>query len=141
MNDTAVSCRGLRHVFGGTVAVDSIDLDVADGEIFGLLGPNGAGKTTAIRLNTTLLPARTGMVEVFGRDVSSHHMAVRRTIGYLPQQLSADGALTGRENVSRCSPGCSTCRGPNAASAYGRCCPRSGSPRPPSGVRGPTPVA
>jgi ABC-2 type transport system ATP-binding protein len=95
----AVVCRGLRHAFGGAVAVDGIDLDVEEGEIFGLLGPNGAGKTTTIRLITTLLPAGPGMVEVFGRDVSSHRMAVRRTIGYLPQQLSADGALTGRENV------------------------------------------
>ncbi|GLY83987.1 ABC transporter ATP-binding protein [Actinoallomurus iriomotensis] len=95
----AVVCRGLRHAFGSAVAVDDIDLDVVEGEIFGLLGPNGAGKTTTIRLITTLLPAGAGMVEVFGLDVASHRMAVRRTIGYLPQQLSADGSLTGRENV------------------------------------------
>ena len=95
----AVVCRGLRHAFGSAVAVDGVDLSVAEGEIFGLLGPNGAGKTTAIRLITTLLPARPGMVEVFGLDVSAHRMAVRRKIGYLPQQLSADSALTGRENV------------------------------------------
>jgi ABC-2 type transport system ATP-binding protein len=96
----AVSCRGLRYTFGNTVAVDGIDLAVEEGEIFGLLGPNGAGKTTAIRLITTLLPAAPGMVEVFGRDVAANRMAVRRTIGYLPQQLSADSALTGRENVA-----------------------------------------
>jgi ABC-2 type transport system ATP-binding protein len=95
----AVVCRGLRHAFGDAVAVDGIDLEVAEGEVFGLLGPNGAGKTTTIRLITTLLPAGPGMVEVFGRDVASHRMAVRRMIGYLPQQLSADAALTGRENV------------------------------------------
>jgi ABC-2 type transport system ATP-binding protein len=96
---SAVVCRGLRHAFGNHVAVDGVDLDVAEGEIFGLLGPNGAGKTTTIRLITTLLPARPGMVEVFGLDVARHRMAVRRAIGYLPQQLSADSALTGRENV------------------------------------------
>ncbi|MEV5748065.1 ATP-binding cassette domain-containing protein [Actinoallomurus sp. NPDC052308] len=95
----AVVCRGLRHAFGDKVAVDGVDLDVAEGEIFGLLGPNGAGKTTTIRLITTLLPAQAGMVEVFGLDVARHRMAVRRAIGYLPQQLSADAALTGRENV------------------------------------------
>src|SRR3954465_3897019 len=95
----AVRVQGVRYAFGEHVAVDGVDLSVAEGEIFGLLGPNGAGKTTTIRLITTLLPAGPGMVEVFGRDVSSHRMAVRRTIGYLPQQLSADGALTGRENV------------------------------------------
>src|ERR1700754_891070 len=91
----AIACTGLRHAFGGTVAVDGVDLTVAEGEIFGLLGPNGAGKTTTIRLITTLLPAKPGMVEVFGLDVAGHQMAVRRTIGYLPQQLSADAALTG----------------------------------------------
>ncbi len=96
---SAVVCRGLRHAFGSHVAVDGVDLDVAEGEIFGLLGPNGAGKTTTIRLITTLLPAQPGMVEVFGLDVARHRMAVRRAIGYLPQQLSADSALTGRENV------------------------------------------
>ncbi|MEV0403398.1 ATP-binding cassette domain-containing protein [Actinoallomurus sp. NPDC050550] len=95
----AVMCRGLRHAFGGNVAVDGVDLEVAEGEVFGLLGPNGAGKTTTIRLITTLLPATPGMVEVFGLDVARHRMAVRRAIGYLPQQLSADAALTGRENV------------------------------------------
>jgi ABC-2 type transport system ATP-binding protein len=95
----AVVCTGLRHAFGSAVAVDGVDLAVTEGEIFGLLGPNGAGKTTTIRLITTLLPARPGMVEVFGLDVARHQMPVRRTIGYLPQQLSADAALTGRENV------------------------------------------
>jgi ABC-2 type transport system ATP-binding protein len=95
----AIVCTGLRHAFGGTVAVDGVDLAVAEGEVFGLLGPNGAGKTTTIRVITTLLPARRGMVKVFGLDVADHRMAVRRTIGYLPQQLSADAGLTGRENV------------------------------------------
>ncbi|GAA2069948.1 ABC transporter ATP-binding protein [Actinomadura alba] len=98
-SEYAVACRDLRHAFGGAVAVDGVDLAVAEGEIFGLLGPNGAGKTTTIRLITTLLPARPGMVEVFGLDAARHQMAVRRSIGYLPQQLSADAALTGRENV------------------------------------------
>ncbi|GAA4702105.1 ABC transporter ATP-binding protein [Phytohabitans rumicis] len=96
----AVSVRGLRYVFGETVAVDGIDLDVAPGEIFGLLGPNGAGKTTTIRAVTTLLPVPRDTVSVFGLDVGRRKMAVRRLIGYVPQLLSADGALTGRENVS-----------------------------------------
>jgi ABC-2 type transport system ATP-binding protein len=95
----AIVCRGLRHAFGSAVAVDGVDLTVMEGEVFGLLGPNGAGKTTTIRLITTLLPAASGMVTVFGLDVAGRRMAVRRTIGYLPQQLSADAALNGRENV------------------------------------------
>ena len=68
--------------------------------MFGLIGPNGAGKTTTIRMITTLLPASAGTIEVFGRDVARHKLDVRRLIGYVPQQLSADAMLTGRENVT-----------------------------------------
>ena len=96
----AVECTGLRYAFGSHVAVDGIDLRVEPGEIFGLLGPNGAGKTTTIRLITTLLPAARDTVHVFGLDVAAQPFAVRRAVGYVPQMLSADGALTGRENVS-----------------------------------------
>jgi ABC-2 type transport system permease protein len=95
----AVRCRGMRKHFGPVAAVDGVDLDVSTGEIFGLLGPNGAGKTTAIRALTTLLPPDGGEVAVFGRDVTTEPFVVRRLIGYVPQQLSADGSLTGRENV------------------------------------------
>ncbi|RDG32814.1 ATP-binding cassette domain-containing protein [Streptomyces corynorhini] len=96
----AVSCSGLTYAFGDTKAVDDLDLSVLTGEVFGLLGPNGAGKTTAIRCVTTLLPVPGGMVRVFGHDAAKEKMAVRRLLGYVPQQLSADAALTGRENVT-----------------------------------------
>ncbi|MCI3223891.1 ABC transporter ATP-binding protein [Streptomyces sp. NP-1717] len=96
----AVSCRGLDYSFGDTKAVDGLDLSVRTGEIFGLLGPNGAGKTTAIRCVTTLLPVPAEKVEVFGHDAANEKMAVRRLLGYVPQQLSADAAMTGRENVT-----------------------------------------
>ncbi|MFI1305005.1 ATP-binding cassette domain-containing protein [Streptomyces sioyaensis] len=96
----AVTCRGLRYAFGETRAVDGVDLSVRPGEVFGLLGPNGAGKTTAIRCITTLLPVPDGMVRVFGHDAAKERMAVRRLLGYVPQQLSADAGLTGRENVA-----------------------------------------
>ncbi|WP_344307358.1 ABC transporter ATP-binding protein [Fodinicola feengrottensis] len=82
------------------MAVDGVDLSIARGSVFGLLGPNGAGKTTAIRMITTLLPVPSGAIRVFGVDVARHKLQVRRLIGYVPQQLSADGALTGRENVA-----------------------------------------
>ncbi|MCD7445549.1 ATP-binding cassette domain-containing protein [Streptomyces lincolnensis] len=98
--EEAVSCTGLTHAFGDTTAVDGLDLTVHEGEVFGLLGPNGAGKTTAIRCITTLLPVPAGMVRVFGRDTAEDAMAVRRLLGYVPQQLSADQSLTGRENVA-----------------------------------------
>ncbi|PYC78607.1 ABC transporter ATP-binding protein [Streptomyces tateyamensis] len=101
----AVVCEGLefefRHGKGqSTKAVDGVDLTVRAGEVFGLLGPNGAGKTTTIRAITTLLPVPAGMVRVFGHDAARHRMQVRRLLGYVPQQLSADGGLTGRENVA-----------------------------------------
>jgi len=96
----AVTCRALRYAFGETRAVDGVDLSVRPGEVFGLLGPNGAGKTTAIRCITTLLPVPAGMVRVFGHDAAKERMAVRRLLGYVPQQLSADAGLTGRENVA-----------------------------------------
>jgi len=81
-------------------AVDGITFGVARGEFFGLLGPNGAGKTTTIRVVNTMLPAKEGAVRVFGLDVRRQAMAVRRLLGYVPQQLSVEGALTGRENVT-----------------------------------------
>ncbi|MGW2570768.1 ABC transporter ATP-binding protein [Streptomyces sp. NPDC001537] len=96
----AVTCTGLAYAFGETNAVDGLELSVAEGEVFGLLGPNGAGKTTAIRCITTLLPVPAGMVRVFGHDAAKDRMAVRRLLGYVPQQLSADAGLTGRENVA-----------------------------------------
>ncbi len=96
----AISCRGLRHRFGDHVALDGVDLAVARGEVFGLLGPNGAGKTTTIRVLNTLLPLQEGSVSVFGHDLRRSPMAVRRLMGYVPQQLSIEAALTGRENVA-----------------------------------------
>ncbi|MFF7413496.1 ATP-binding cassette domain-containing protein [Streptomyces lydicus] len=96
----AVTCRALRYSFGDTTAVDGVDLSVRPGEVFGLLGPNGAGKTTLIRCITTLLPVPAGTVRVYGHDAAKERMAVRRLLGYVPQQLSADAGLTGRENVT-----------------------------------------
>jgi ABC-2 type transport system ATP-binding protein len=96
----AVRIEGVTHRFGERVAVDDLSAVVVAGEVFGLLGPNGAGKTTAIRLVTTLLPVQAGRVRVFGLDVGQEPMAVRRVLGYVPQQLSVEGGLTGRENVA-----------------------------------------
>src|SRR5438309_138584 len=95
----AIEVAGLVRSFGEVRAVDGVDFDVAPGEVFGLLGPNGAGKTTVIRMLTTLIPAESGSARIFGLDVRRESMRVRRAIGYVPQQLSADGGLTGYENV------------------------------------------
>jgi ABC-2 type transport system ATP-binding protein len=94
-----VRTKGLTRRFNGFVAVDSLDLEVEEKEVFGLLGPNGAGKTTTIKMLTTLLPPSGGSAQVDGRDVRSKPAEVRKIIGYVPQMLSADGALTGRENL------------------------------------------
>jgi ABC-2 type transport system ATP-binding protein len=95
----AVRCEHLTHRFGSFVAVDDLTLEVKQGEVFGLLGPNGAGKTTTIRVFNTLLLVQQGRVEVFGLDVLSYPMDVRYNLGYVPQQLSIEAALTGRQNV------------------------------------------
>jgi ABC-2 type transport system ATP-binding protein len=89
----------LTRRFGPVAAVDSLDLEIRAGTIFGLLGPNGAGKSTTIRMLTTLLPPSSGTAEVAGHDIKRDPAGVRRNIGYVPQLLSADGALTGYENL------------------------------------------
>ena len=95
----AVMTTALTRRFGKLIAVDQIDLRVSRGEIFGLLGANGAGKSTVMKMLTTLLPPTSGSAEVGGFDIARTPGEVRRHIGYVPQLLSADGALTGYENL------------------------------------------
>jgi ABC-2 type transport system ATP-binding protein len=85
--------------FAELEAVAGVSFAVAAGEVFALLGPNGAGKTTTIRVLTTLLPATSGRALVAGHDVVGDPLAVRASIGYIPQAISVDGALTARENL------------------------------------------
>jgi ABC-2 type transport system ATP-binding protein len=85
--------------FDDLTAVAGVSFAVRAGEAFGLLGPNGAGKTTTVRVLATLLPATAGRAIVAGYDVRRHSLEVRASIGYIPQALSADGALTARENL------------------------------------------
>ena len=91
--------EALTRRFGELTAVDRFTLDVDAGEIFGLLGPNGAGKTTVIKMLTTLLPPTSGTARVAGFDILRRPNDVRRSIGYVSQILSADGSLTGVENL------------------------------------------
>jgi ABC-2 type transport system ATP-binding protein len=94
----AIETLELTRRFGSVAAVNGVDLAI-DNEVFGLLGPNGAGKTTTIKMLITLLPPSGGSARVAGLDVIREAATVRRHIGYVPQLVSADGALTGRENL------------------------------------------
>ncbi len=89
----------LSRRFGTFVAVDRLTLSVDAGEIFGLLGANGAGKTVTIKMLTTLLPPTGGRATIAGFDLVRQARDVRRVIGYVPQLVSADGSLTGHENL------------------------------------------
>ncbi len=97
--ECAIETRGLTRRFADVLAVDGLDLSIARGSVFGLLGPNGAGKSTIVKMLTTLLPPTSGSATVAGFDIVLRSRAVRSRIGYVPQALSADGALTGRENL------------------------------------------
>lgn len=89
----------LTKRFGTLTAVDDLTISVEEGGVFGLLGPNGAGKTTVIKILTTLLPPTSGCARVAGFDVVKRPAEVRGSIGYVPQLISADGSLTGYENL------------------------------------------
>jgi ABC-2 type transport system ATP-binding protein len=95
----AIETQGLSKSFGSTRAVEDVNLTVAPGEVFGLLGPNGAGKTTTMRMLLTLLRPSSGSASIFGQDVVRQAQAVRRIIGYVPQEKSVDRFMTGREHL------------------------------------------
>ncbi len=95
MNPIAVETQGLRKVYGSTVALEALDLEVGAGEVFGLLGPNGAGKTTAVKLLLGLTRATGGSGTVLGRSLGDRQ--ARRRIGYLPELFRYQPWLTARE--------------------------------------------
>ena len=96
----AVDGRNLTYRYGQFTAVDDVTLQVRPGETMGLLGPNGAGKTTVVRMLTTLTPVQHGELRIFGLDARDQTVDIRSNIGYVPQQLSIEPALTGRQNVA-----------------------------------------
>ncbi len=95
----AVSTHGLTKRYGSTVAVNELDLTVEQGEIFGLLGPNGAGKTTTILMLLGLSEPTAGTASVVGLDPTRQALAVKRAVGYLPDDVGFYDDLTGRQNL------------------------------------------
>jgi ABC-2 type transport system ATP-binding protein len=104
MSDDVIKAEGLTKVFNRSlVAVDHVNFNVKDGEIFGFLGPNGAGKTTTINMLITVLKPTEGKASVLGYDVVKQASEVRKVIGVVPQEYTADEDLTGYENVILCA--------------------------------------
>jgi ABC-2 type transport system ATP-binding protein len=99
MADKIISTRGLTRRFGQKAAVDSLDLDVESGRIFGFLGPNGAGKTTTIRMLAGILKPTAGEGRVAGYDLLREAEAIKWHIGYVAQHFGLYDDLTAAENL------------------------------------------
>ena len=94
-----VALRQLRKNYGSVVAVDGLDLDVAEGECFGLLGPNGAGKTTTMEILEGLLEPSGGEVRVFGKSWEQDRRELIARIGVALQETQLQERLTVRETL------------------------------------------
>ncbi len=92
-----IHAKDLVKRFGETVAVDHASFHVAEGQIVGFLGPNGAGKTTTLRILTCFMPATSGTATVDGHDVHGDSLAVRRIIGYMPENVPLYGEMRVQE--------------------------------------------
>jgi ABC-2 type transport system ATP-binding protein len=99
MTTASIRIHSLTKTYGTLTALDSFNLEVEQGSIFGLLGPNGAGKTTLIRILTTLMRQSAGEASIEGFDISSEGRDIRSIIGVVSQENSLDRYLTARENL------------------------------------------
>ncbi len=98
-DDAVIATRRLTKEYGNVAAVDSLDLTIRAGEVFGLLGPNGAGKTTTVLMLLGLTEPTRGVVRVLGLDPTREPLAIKRKVGYLPDNVGFYGGMTGRENL------------------------------------------
>ncbi|MGD6807476.1 MAG: ATP-binding cassette domain-containing protein [Candidatus Bathyarchaeia archaeon] len=102
--EDVIVVEGLTKVFNKNLtAVDHINFNVKKGEIFGFLGPNGAGKSTTIKMLITVIRPTSGSATILGGDIAKQSMAVRASIGVVPQEYTADEDLTGMENILLCA--------------------------------------
>ena len=104
LDDVVIRTVGLTKVYpNGVRAVDSLDLEIRRGEIFGLLGPNGAGKTTTAGMLTTRVIPTSGQAFVGDIDVVAHPTAAKQVIGVVPQTNTLDRSLSVSENLCNAS--------------------------------------
>ena len=94
-----IRTENLTKVYNGKPAVDGLNLEIGEGEIFGFLGPNGAGKSTTILMLTGMIEPTAGRCFVDGIEVANDPLAVKRIIGYLPEDVGFYGNLTGEQNL------------------------------------------
>jgi ABC-2 type transport system ATP-binding protein len=102
MSVPAIEARGLTKRYGGTLAVERLDLQIDPGVVFGLLGllgPNGSGKTTTILMLLGLTDVTSGTVRVLGLDPARRPLEVKRAVGYMPDGVGFYDELTARENL------------------------------------------
>jgi ABC-2 type transport system ATP-binding protein len=93
----AINTQGLTKDFGGGRGLFDLNLEVAEGEVFGYLGPNGAGKSTTIRLLMGFIHATRGSASILGLDSMRNSVEVKRLVGYMPGELPQFGGLRGRD--------------------------------------------
>ena len=99
MENTIVKITDLVKRYGDFIALDHLDLEIKQGEIFGLLGPNGSGKTTTINCLLSLLSHDKGTIEVFGKKMSPSAYDIKREIGIVMQNVAVFDELTVYENI------------------------------------------
>jgi len=98
-NKFVIETRDLTKAYGKFIAVDKLNLQIAEGEVFGFLGPNGAGKTTTILMLMGFCEPTSGIVRVNGYDPAREPIKVKKNVGYMPEKIGFYDDMTARENL------------------------------------------